>query len=112
MTIEIDPALSDELPATVRNSLGKMSSEQQSVFEGEYKRKRKDKILLTLLAVFLPTIQFFMLGKVGLAVLFWITIGGCGIWYAIECFLTPKRVREWNHGVASEIMRDMKIMET
>jgi len=111
MTIEIDPALGDELPATVRNSLGKQTSEQQSVFEEEYRRKRKDKVLLTVLAVVFP-IHLFMLGKTGLGILYWITLGGMGVWWVLEWFLTPKRVCEWNHRVASEIMRDMKIMGT
>lgn len=61
------------------------------------------------LAIFFP-IQLFLLGKTGLGVAFILTGGGMFVWWIIEIFMTPKRVRDYNENVAATIMRDLKIM--
>lgn len=65
---------------------------------------------MVFLAIFFP-IQLFLLGKIGLGVVFLITGGGVWVWWIIECFLTPKRVREYNGDAASKILMEMKIMK-
>lgn len=55
------------------------------------------------LAILFP-IQLFFLGKIGLGVAFLVTGGGFGVWYVIEWFLTPGRVRDFNANVANEII--------
>lgn len=55
------------------------------------------------LAILLP-IQLFFLGKILLGILFVLTAGGFGVWYVIEWFLTPQRVRDYNTRVANEVL--------
>ena len=55
------------------------------------------------LAILFP-IQLFFLGRVLLGILFLLTGGGLGIWYIIEWFLTPGRVRDYNTKVANETL--------
>ena len=111
MSIAISPSISDCLPATVRTALAKMPDEQQLLFEDEYKRKAKNTGLLTALAVLFP-IQLFMLGKTGLGIAFLITLGGMGIWWIIEWFITPGRVKSFNDDVATRLLTEMKIMHS
>lgn len=40
-------------------------------------------IAALLLAIFLPVHRFYV-GKIGTGILFWLTAGGCGIWYVID----------------------------
>ncbi len=41
-------------------------------------------IATLLLAIFLPGIHRFYVGKIGTGILFWLTAGGCGFWYVID----------------------------
>jgi hypothetical protein len=88
-----------------------MPDEQQLLFEDEYKRKAKSTGLLTVLAIFFP-IQLFLLGKTGLGIAFIITLGGMGIWWIIEWFITPGRVKSFNEDVATRLLTEMKIMHS
>lgn len=111
MALEISTSITDNMPSTVKSALSKMSTEQQSQFVDEYQRKSKSQGLLMALAIIFP-IQLFLLGKTGLGILFLATFGGLWVWWIIEIFMTPKRVREYNADVATTIIRDMKIMQS
>ena len=86
-----------------------MTDEQKLTFEAEYAHRRKNTALYVVLAIIFP-IQLVLLGRLGLQLIFWLTGGGMFIWWVIEWFLTPKRVREYNDKVATEIARDLSIM--
>jgi hypothetical protein len=111
MGLELSSYVTDSLPSTVKSALSKMSAEQQSLFYDEYKRKSKNLGVLMALAILFP-IQLFLLGKTGLGILFFCTLGGMGVWFVIEVIMTPKRVKEYNADVATTIVRDMKIMSS
>jgi hypothetical protein len=65
---------------------------------------------MLVLAILFP-IQLFFLNKTGLGIAYWLTAGGCGIWWVIEIVLATKRTREFNDDIAKAIIRDMKIMQ-
>ena len=93
----------------VQSALSKMTDEQKKIFEAEYARRRKNTALYVVLAIIFP-IQLVLLNRLGLQLAFWFTVGGLGVWYVIEWFKTPGRVREYNDDVAKEIARDLSIM--
>lgn len=43
-------------------------------------------IVTLLLAIFLPVHRFYV-GKVGAGILYWLTVGGFGIWYIVDIVL-------------------------
>lgn len=47
--------------------------------------------------------HFAYLGKWGLQILFWITVGGFGIWWIIEAFMIPGRVDKYNLKISQQI---------
>ena len=61
------------------------------------------------LAILFP-IQLFLLGKTGLGVAFLLTGGGFLVWWIVEWFLTPGRVRAYNESVATEVMMQMRLL--
>ena len=69
MPLEIAESIAKHLPATVRNAVGKMDAEQQSVFEETYKRRARSAVLLLILAIIFP-IQHFLEGKVATGLIF------------------------------------------
>ena len=96
-------------PHVVQSSIARMSEEEKLVFKTEYYQRRRSKVAMTILAVIVP-IKLILLGKVGLWFAFFFTGGGPGIWWLIEIFLTTSRVDERNGEIATEIIRNIKII--
>lgn len=109
MALSIKPSIASVLSPSIKQALASMSDEAQSSFEDEYSRKSKSATLMVILAIFFP-IQLFLLGKTGLGVAFLLTAGGVWVWWIVEIFLASGRTREYNQDIASQIVRDMKIM--
>lgn len=111
MALELKPSVMAALPITVKTALAKMSLEEQLMFQEMFEKKSKSLAPMLLLAVLFP-IQHFLLGKTGLGIVFFLTGGGLWIWWIIEWFLTPRRVREYNEDVATKLLMDIKIMNS
>jgi hypothetical protein len=47
--------------------------------------------------------HFAYLGKWGIQILFWITLGGFGLWWFIELFLTAGRIERHNAKIYMQI---------
>ena len=109
MSLIIKESLQDHIPITVKSTLAKMSNDEQAMFQSEFERKKKSTGVMVILAIFFP-IQLFLLGEIALGVLFLFTWGGLGIWWIIEIFITPRRVRNYNKDIATEIVTDLRIM--
>lgn len=111
MGLEIRSDVAKQLPSSVKNALGRMPSEQQAVFEEEYVRKRRNAVLLLILSIFFP-IHFFMENRIGLGIVYWLTLGGFGIWWFIEILTVWGRTSRYNEDAATALIRDMKIMNS
>jgi len=109
MALEIKSEIANTLPSSVKNALGKLPPEEQAVFEEEYARKRRNKVLLLVLAILFP-IHFFFEDRVGMGLLYWLTLGGFGVWWLIEIFLVTGRSNNFNEDTAKALLRDMRIM--
>lgn len=72
----------------------------------EYRRRRRGLALPMSLAIFFP-VQLFLLGRWLLGLAFWVSLGGLGLWWLAEIFLTPARVRAYNVAQAYSILGDM-----
>lgn len=96
----------NDLPSEAFAGFQNLSEEQKASFVSRYRTAKRSMPLMMGLAILFP-IQLFLLGKVLLGILFIITGGGFGIWYIVEWFLTPDRVREYNRKVASDILVSM-----
>jgi hypothetical protein len=94
----------------VKEALSKLPAEKQSMFVEEYKRKAKSPGAMLALAILFP-IQLVLLKRTGLWIAYLFTAGGLGIWWLIEIFIAFPRTRSFNHDVAKEIVRDIKIMQ-
>ena len=98
----------DGIPAKARPALMEMSDVQKTSFLSDYNRRKRSMGLMILLAFFFP-IQLFFLGRIGLGILFWLTAWGLGVWYVVEWFLTPGRVRTYNERLALQIVQDLQV---
>jgi len=92
-----------DLPPAAFTAFEGLTEEQKSAFASRYDTAKRSMALMVALSILFP-IQLFLIGKVLLGILFLITGGGFGVWYVIEWFLTPGRVREYNTKVAGDIL--------
>lgn len=92
-----------DLPPAAAAEFQTLTDEQKLAFVSAYEGRRRSMPLMMALAILLP-IQLFLLGKVLLGIVFLLTGGGFGVWYVVEWFLTPQRVRDYNTKVASETL--------
>ena len=95
------------IPAVVEPFFKELSEEQRMWFLSEYHRRSRSVGLMMVLAFLFP-IQLFFLGRVGLAILFLLTGGGFFLWYVVEWFLTPGRVRDYNDAAALALIHHLK----
>lgn len=93
----------EDLPPVAAAAYQQLNDKQKLAFNAHYNSRKRSMALMVALAILLP-IQLFLLGRVLLGILFLITGGGFGIWYVIEWFLTPGRVRDYNTRVAHEAL--------
>jgi len=97
----------NDLPPVAMAAFQNLNEEQKVAFTARYNGGKRSMALMVALAILFP-IQLFFLGKVLLGILFVITAGGFGVWYVIEWFLTPGRVRDFNTKVANEVLSGLR----
>lgn len=95
------------LPSAVRRALREGGSDTQSDFLEEYKRKTKSTGVAYLLWFFLGW-HYAYFGKWGVQVLYWLSLGGLGIWAIADLFRVPGVVRETNADIAMDVMRNLR----
>lgn len=93
----------EDLPPVAAAAYQQLNDDQKLAFNAHYNGRKRSMALMVALAILLP-IQLFLLGRVLLGILFLLTGGGFGIWYVVEWFLTPGRVREYNTKVANDAL--------
>lgn len=93
----------EDLPPVAAAAYHQLNDDQKLAFNVHYNSRKRSMALMVAFAILLP-IQLFLLSRVLLGILFLITGGGFGVWYVIEWFLTPGRVRDYNTRVATEAL--------
>ena len=108
MNVEQGNPNMDTFPPLVQSALAKMTEDQKLTFQAEYDRQKKS--LGLMIPVTLLFIHFFFYRRFLLGFIFILTAGGSLIWWAIELFLIGKRLGAHNRKVATEVVREMKLM--
>jgi hypothetical protein len=97
----------NDMPPAAVPAFEELTEEQKAAFVGQYNTRKRSMPLMVALSILFP-IQLFFLGKVLLGFFFVLTGGGFGVWYVIEWFLTPGRVRDYNASVVSEVLANVR----
>ena len=67
-----------------------------------YNSRKKDSLTMWLLFLFLGW-SYGSLGKMGLQILFYLTLGGLGIWTLVRLFTLNGAIKDYNRTVAIEV---------
>lgn len=105
----LTPTLRTDLPPLVAQKLASFNPTQIATFGQLYGQQEKQVGTMVALSILFP-IQLLLLKKVGLWFAFFFTGGGFFIWYVVEWFMTPGRVRAYNAQVAMEIAVQISAM--
>ena len=62
MNLDLEPSTVKKLPVTVKSALSKMSTQDQLIFQEEFKKRARSRGVMLFFAIFFP-IQHFLLGK-------------------------------------------------
>lgn len=109
--VTIENSILSKIPARVKGALPTLTPAQQDMFVQDFKKKSKSVGVAYLCHCIFFSSSYGYLHKWGMQIFYWLTFGGCLIWYFILLFLLPKKVRLYNEDVAAEVMRDIKIMQ-
>ena len=108
----IEPSIADILPSMVKETLAKMSVSQQQQFVEEYKRKKKSTGVAYFFLLLCLGMPYGYLGKWGLQFAYWLCLAiFIGFfWMLYLLFALPGLVRDTNRDIATQIVRDLKVM--
>ena len=67
-----------------------------------YNSRKKDSTTIWLLFLFLGW-SYGSLGKIGLQILFYLTLGGLGIWTLVRLFTLNGAIKDYNRNIALEV---------
>lgn len=103
----IPPSIAKNLPAMVRNELAKLSPQKQEEFIEEYKRKAKS-VGVAYILWLLFGLHYAYLRKWGTQFLFWLTLGGLGVWWFVDVFRVRGIIRNYDKDIAVDVLRNLK----
>jgi len=99
----------DEMPREVQTEIMGLNKEAQSAFLNQFLNARK-KLGLAYLSTFFLASHYAYLGKILTQFIFWLTLGGFGIWWLIDWIRMPNLVKKRNAEIAVETVAFAKMM--
>jgi TM2 domain-containing membrane protein YozV len=108
------PGLQPDELLVIQNITKEMTENEQKNFFSFYQGKRKlrqDMLILTILGFFgVAGIQRFVVGEIGMGILYLLTIGFCGIGTIIDIVNIDNIISTYNQQQAIETARMVKMM--
>ncbi|MBP3849363.1 MAG: TM2 domain-containing protein [Prevotella sp.] len=108
----IEASIANILPSMVKEALSKMSESKQQQFVEEFKRKKKSTGVAYFFLLLCLGMPYGYLGKWGLQFAYWLCLAiFIGFfWMLYLLFALPGLVRDTNRDIATQIVRDLKVM--
>lgn len=100
-------SISGNLPLAVKDGYLELDPNQQVAFQEEFRRRRKSTGVAYLLWFFLGW-HYAYLGRWGVQFLYWITLGGLGIWALVDLFRLGWVVGNRNRDISFDVMKDIR----
>jgi hypothetical protein len=98
----------ENLPASVQHVVARMDGTTQAAFFNEYVAARRKVSVGYVLWCFFG-FHYLYAHKVGIQFLYWITLGGCGIWALADLFRMPSIMRDANDQIARQALQTLHL---
>jgi len=97
----------DPVPARVRDELAALPVPTQAAFHEAYRRRGRSTATAYAICLLVGG-QYGYVGRWALQILFWVTLCGLMVWWAVDLFRIPGMVRRHNERVAYEILGTLR----
>ena len=97
----------DPVPARVRDELAALPAPTRAAFHEAFRRRARSTATAYLICVLVGG-QYGYVGRWALQILFWVTLCGLMVWWAVDLFRIPGMVRRHNSRVAHEILEALR----
>ncbi|TVQ66765.1 MAG: TM2 domain-containing protein [Balneolaceae bacterium] len=109
---ELLPELEGDESLYISNLLEKLSEDRSKLFANIYRSRRKDPVLLLILALIgllgVAGIHRFFVGHVGMGILYVLTAGLCFVGTIVDMINYRNFAFEYNRKVADDLMKDLE----
>ncbi len=85
----------DSVPARVREELAALPGPKREAFHEAYRQQARSAPTAYALCLLVGG-QYGYVGRWGLQILFWVTLGGLMVWWIVDLFRIPGMVRRYN----------------
>ena len=100
--------IADSVPPAVRDKVAALPEQRQHEFAGEYNRKARSTATAYSLCLLVGA-HYAYVGRWGIQIVFWATLGGLLIWWVVDLLRIPAMIRRYNEGVAKDILRRLQM---
>lgn len=105
----IPKSIYQTLPEKVGKSLEGLTDEQQKRFLEEFESRSKRTSVAYALFLLCGCHHAYM-GRWDLQVIWWLSLGGLGVWAVVDLFRIPKLVNRYNDEQAKVVTRMIKVL--
>jgi hypothetical protein len=91
------------IPASLRVVFQSLPAETQALVWRDYEHRKKSGLIAYLLWFFFG-FHYLYLGKIGIQLIYWLTVGGFGFWAFIDLFRIPRMIERRNEDILRELM--------
>ena len=100
--------IADSVPSAVRDRVAALPEQRQHEFVGAYNRQARSTATAYFLCLLVGA-HYAYVGRRGIQIVFWVTLGGLLIWWVVDLFRIPAMIRRYNEEVATNIMRRLQM---
>jgi len=99
--------LADRVPPAVRGKVAALPAQRRHEFAEAYNRTARSTAAAYFLCLLVGA-HYAYVGRRGIQIVFWVTLGGLMIWWVVDLFRIPVMIRRYNEEVAKDILRRLQ----
>ena len=97
------------IPYALQGVFQSLPANTQALVLRDYQVRKKSGLIAYILWFFFG-FHYLYLGRIGIQLIYWLTVGGFGLWMLIDLFRIPGMVERKNEDIARELMAQYQAM--
>lgn len=97
------------IPYDLQSVFWSLPANTQALVGRDYQLRKKSGLIAYILWFFFG-FHYLYLGRIGIQLIYWLTVGGFGFWMLIDIFRIPGMVEQKNEDIARELIAQYQAM--